>query len=77
MGEKRCGTGTCVPTVPLTSTRLALRNFFSMFWTWGSSTVRPMRRLREPMVFLKLDVSWVLADSPMERCLTPNATRDL
>lgn len=29
------------------------------------------------MVFLKLDVSWVFAGSPMARCLGPNATRDL
>ena len=29
------------------------------------------------MVFLKLDVSCVLAGSPMARCLGPKATRDL
>jgi len=69
--------GTCTPTEPLTSTREALRNFFSIEWTRGSSRDRPMRRLREPMVFLKLEVSWVFAGSPMARCLRPKPIRDL
>jgi len=69
--------GTCTPTEPPTSTRVALRNFFSTEWTRGSSRDRPMRRLREPMVFLKLEVSWVFAGSPMARCLGPKPMRDL
>lgn len=36
-----------------------------------------MRRLSEPTVFLKLDVSCVLADSPIMRERGPNATSDL
>jgi hypothetical protein len=28
-------------------------------------------------VFLKLEVSWVLAASPIKRCFGPNATNDL
>ena len=36
-----------------------------------------MRRLREPIVFLKLEVSRFLADSPIARCLGPNEIREL
>lgn len=39
--------------------------------------VRPINRLREPTVFLKLEVSNVFADSPMDRCLGPKETSDL
>jgi len=36
-----------------------------------------MRRFREPIVFLKLEVSWVLAASPIKRCFVLYATKDL
>lgn len=52
-------------------------NFFSTSWTSGSLAVRPSNRFKDPMVFLKLDVSWVFADSPIDRCLGPKATKDL
>ncbi len=39
--------------------------------------VRPINRLREPTVFLKLEVSSVFADSPMDRCLGPKETSEL
>lgn len=73
-GEAKKKTST--PTEPATSTRAALRNFCSAEWTRGSSRDRPMRRLREPTVFLKLEVSWVFAGSPMARCLGPKAMRE-
>lgn len=52
-------------------------NCFSDSAISGSLRVRPIRRLSEPIVFLKLDVSSVLAASPIERDLGPNETRDL
>ena len=48
---------TWTPTVPWASTRAALMNFFSVDATCGSSEVPPMRRFREPIVFLKFEVS--------------------
>ena len=51
--------------LPPTSTNSALMNFFSNSATSGSESVRPTRRLSEPTVFLKLDVSAVFADSPI------------
>jgi hypothetical protein len=36
-----------------------------------------MQRFSDPTVFLKLEVSWVLAASPMARTLGPKATSDL
>lgn len=36
-----------------------------------------MRRLSEPIVFLKFEISCVFADSPIARCFGPNETRAL
>lgn len=36
-----------------------------------------MRRFKDPMVFLKLEVSAVLAASPINRCLAVNEMSDL
>ena len=48
---------TWTPTTPWASTRAALMNFFSTDETCGSSAAPPMRRLSEPIVFLKFEVS--------------------
>lgn len=39
--------------------------------------VRPMSLLSDPTVLRKLEVSWVLADSPRTRERGPKATREL
>lgn len=52
-------------------------NFFSSEAISGSDRGRPIKRLSEPTVFLKLEVSAVLAGSPMRRCLGVNETSDL
>lgn len=52
-------------------------NFFSISCTSGSENVRPRSRFNDPMVFLKFDVSCVLAGSPMARVFGPKATNDL
>lgn len=36
-----------------------------------------MRRFSDPIVFLKLEVSCVFADSPIARCFWPKPTKDL
>ncbi len=68
---------TLTPTLPPASTSSALINFFSISCTSGSLNVRPTSRLSEPIVFLKLDVSPVLADSPTRRWRGVKETREL
>ena len=68
---------TLTPTVPFMLTSSALINFFSISEISGSLTDLPTNRLRDPMVFLKLETSWVFALSPIERCLGPKETKDL
>lgn len=41
------------------------------------SIVRPIKRLNEPTVLRKLEVSWVFADSPRTRERGPKATSEL
>jgi hypothetical protein len=52
-------------------------NFFSASVISGSDAERPSNRLREPIVFLKFETSWVFAGSPMALCLIPKEMRDL
>ena len=58
---------TFTPTLPFTSTSSALMYFFSNSATSGSFSVRPISLLSDPTVFLKLEVSAVLAASPIKR----------
>ena len=51
--------------------------FFSNSAISGSFNDRPMSRFNDPTVFLKLEVSAVLADSPMYRCRGVNETKEL
>lgn len=68
---------TWTPTVPFTSTKVALWNFFSTSWTSGSLYVRPISRFKPPMVLRKFEVSSVFAASPRDRCFGPKETSDL
>jgi hypothetical protein len=52
-------------------------NFFSISVISGSFACRPTSRFREPIVFLKFEVSRVFADSPIARDLGPNEMREL
>jgi hypothetical protein len=52
-------------------------NFFSNSAISGSERDRPTRRFSEPTVFLKLEVSAVLAASPRCRCRGVNEMREL
>lgn len=45
--------------------------------TSGSLKLLPANRVRQPTVFLRLEISWFLAGSPMYLLLGPKATRDL
>ena len=73
---QNCGL-TWTPTVPFTSTRVALWNFFSTSWTSGSLYVRPISRFKPPMVLRKFEVSSVFAASPSDRCFGLKETSDL
>lgn len=45
--------------------------------TSGSLKLRPANRVRQLTVFLRLEISWFFAGSPMYLLLGPNATKDL
>jgi hypothetical protein len=68
---------TLTPMLPFTSTSSALMNFFSNSAISGSFRDRPTSRFIEPTVFLKFDVSAVLAGSPICRWRGVKETREL
>lgn len=67
---------TSAPTWPLRSTRGAETKSCSI-WTSGSLRLRPARRTKEETVFLRLEISWFFAASPMYLLLGPKPTSDL
>jgi hypothetical protein len=46
-------------------------------WTSGSLRERPARRTNDETVFLRLEISWFFAVSPMYLLLGPKPTSDL
>jgi hypothetical protein len=67
---------TSAPTWPLMSISGAETKSCSS-WTSGSLKERPARRTKDETVFLRLEISWFLAASPMYLLLGPKPTRDL
>jgi hypothetical protein len=67
---------TSAPTWPFRSMRGAETKSCST-WTSGSLSERPARRTNDETVFLRLEISWFLAASPMYLLLGPKPTSDL